>query len=312
MVDRWTMVHLDAATLPYPYPDFSFPHEVSRYETTAPEEVAGRIAGAEIVFTNKVWLTARHIAAAPNLKIIAVPAVGLDHLDREACDARGIQIFNAAGYADEGVAEHALTLMLMLRRRMLQANTAVRDGRWSTSPVFFYADAPFENLAGQTLGIMGVGGIGSALARKAEALGMTVLKAEREGASSPRPGYTPFEEVVRTSDILSLHIPATPTNQGMVDAAFLKKMKSSALLVNTGRGVLVNEADLLTALENGEIAGAALDVLGKEPPAADHPLLGYQGQNLVITPHCAWLGRSSLAKLVGILHDKIERAIADF
>ena len=304
------VVFLDQATLPVALLPFHFAHRLEVYPQTTSAQVAERIAEAHIVLTNKVALEKQHLEAAPHLKIIGVPAVGLDHLDQKTCAARGIQIFNAAGYASEGVAEHALMLMLVLRRRLFEYQRAAQDGTWSASPLFCHFGTPFDDLGAQTLGLIGSGGIGQALARMAQGLGMNVLFAERRSATKIRTGYTDFETVLATADVLSLHAPLNAETAQMINADALARMKETAILINTGRGGLVDEAALVQALEQGRIAAAGLDVLGTEPPPKDHPLLKYRGDNLLLTPHSAWIGNDSLARIVQILHGKIEAAMS--
>ena len=303
------VVFLDQATLPVDLIPFSFEHHLETYAHTRPEQVIPRIAEAEIVLTNKVALRKADLEAADKLKIIAVPAIGLDHLDQETCAARNIQIFNAEGYASEGVAEHALMLMLALRRRLSEYHRAARDGSWSASPLYCHFGSSFDDLGGQILGLVGVGGIAQALARMARGLGMEVLLAERRNAQKIRPGYTAFDQVLERADVLSLHAPLNSETAQMINPDTLALMKSTAIVINTGRGGLIDEAALLSALENGEIAAAGLDVLSTEPPPLDHPLLQYSGDNLLVTPHSAWIGRHSLARIVQILHGKIEAAM---
>lgn len=303
------IVFLDQTTLPTPFLPFSFAHQLQTYAQTSPDQVCARIANADIVLTNKVVLQKHHLDAAPKLKIIGVPAVGLDHIDQKTCATRNIQIFNAAGYASEGVAEHALMLMLALRRKLLEYHQAAQDGTWSKSAQFCHFGRPFDDLNTQTLGIIGGGGIGQALARMAQGIGMNVLFAERQNAPEIRDGYASFDEVLNRADILSLHAPLNEKTHQMINAKTLAMMKPTTILINTGRGGLINETDLLSALNTGAIAAAGLDVLSVEPPPKSHPLLTYSHDNLLITPHSAWLGSNSLARIVQILHGKIEQAV---
>ena len=200
-------------------------------------------------------------------------------------------------------------LMLVLRRKLLEYRQAAQDGTWSASAQFCHFGSRFDDLNTQTLGIIGGGGIGQALARMAQGIGMSVMFAERQNAQKIRDGYTSFDEVLNKADILSLHAPLNDQTHQMINAKTLAMMKPTAILINTGRGGLIDESDLLNALDTGTIAAAGLDVLGVEPPPKDHPLLAYKRDNLLITPHCAWLGNNSLARIVEILHGKIEQAV---
>ena len=304
----WRIVQLDRATLPVALPTFSFAHTLECFDNTHPDQVMARIAKADIVITNKVALGREVIEATPSLRMIGVQAIGLDHLDTDALAARQIDVFNAAGYANDGVAEHALMMMLVLRRRLVEYTQAVHTGQWSRSPLFCHLGSAFDDLHSQTLGLVGYGGIAQSLERMATGLGMTVLRAERPHATTIRAGYTAFAQVLRQAQVVSLHCPLTRETRHLINADTLALMSPQSILINTGRGGLIDEKALLQALKQGHLA-AGLDVLSIEPPPADHPMLQYRGDNLLITPHSAWLGQASLHRLVNLLADKITAAV---
>lgn len=302
------IVFLDRATLPEALPALRTRHTWHDHAHTASEQVVERARNADVLITNKVPLTASMLRELPKLRLVAVCATGMDHVDLAACAERGIAVRNCPDYSALSVAEHAIALMLALRRNLFAYREAVNAGRWSDSPSFYGAWFPFADLHGQTLGIFGAGSIGRRTAELAAAFGMRVLWGERRGASGPRAGYTAFDELLRTSDVISLHCPLTEETRGLIGAEALARMKPDALLVNTGRGGLVDEAALLGALLARRIGGAALDVLAVEPPAADHPLLRQSLPNLIVTPHVAW--RTPLARQR--LGEQLVVAIDDF
>ncbi len=284
-------------------------HEWVEYAKTPQAEVEARLAGATIAIVNKVLVDAGMIARLPALKMIAVAATGTNNVDLDACRARGIVVSNIRGYAVHTVPEHAIALMLALSRNLLAYRESVQAGRWQQSEQFCFFDHPIRDLAGATLAIVGSGTLGAGVARLAEAFGMKVQKAERKGASGCRAGYVPFAEALAAADIVSLHCPLLPETQGLIGEAELRTMKPSALLINTSRGGLVDEAALARALKAGWIAGAGFDVLSKEPPQADNPLLAPELlalPNFLLTPHVAWASRPAMQALADQLIDNIE------
>jgi glycerate dehydrogenase len=286
------IVFLDRATLAAELPPLPVPHAWTDYAASRPQDVPARCRDAHVVVTNKVPLDADSIAQLPELELVAVPATGTDHVDRSACAARGIAVLNCPDYSALSVPEHAIALMLALRRNLFGYWRDVAQG-WPDAPAFYAELHPVADLHGTTLGIVGSGDLGARTAQLAQAFGMRVLRAERRGTAAPRPGRTPFEQVLAQADVLSLHCPLTPETRGLIGERELRAMKETSLLVNTARGGIVDEAALLKALDQGWIAGAALDVLAQEPPPPDHPLLAKRRSNLVVTPHVAW--RTSLA-----------------
>ena len=257
------------------------------YPRTLPDEVLANASGAEVIVTNKVRLPADLLEKLPGLKLIAVAATGVDHVDLGAARRLGIGVCNVRGYAVHTVPEHVFALLFALRRRLIDYDRAVRHGDWSRADAFCLHTWPIRDLAGSTLGIIGGGTLGQGVAHIAQAFGMRVLIAERRGAAA-HAGRASFDEVLRESDALSLHVPLTAETRYLISTAELACMKPTAVLINTARGGVVDETALLEALHEGRIAGAALDVLAHEPPPADHPLLAARLPNLIITPHVAW------------------------
>jgi glycerate dehydrogenase len=275
-----------------------FAHEWIEHAKTAPEDVAARIADADLVITNKARIGAEAMAGAPRLKMIAVAATGYDVIDLPAAKARGIIVSNVRGYAVNTVPEHTFALIFALRRSLMGFRQDVIAGEWQRANQFCFFNHPIRDLAGSTLGIFGRGTLGTSVARIAEALGMTVVYAGRKGADTVGEGYTPFEEVLETADILTLHVPLTPETRDLIGMAEFRKMKRQPLIINTSRGGLVNEADLVQALDEGLIAGAGFDVLTKEPPAADNPLLTIlERPSVIVTPHVAWASDEAMQSL---------------
>ena len=254
-------------------------------------------AGAEVIVSNKVRLPGELLKRLPSLKLVAVAATGVDHIDLAVAARLGIGVCNVADYATHTVPEHVFALVLALRRNLLRYASAARDGRWSAAPAFCLHDWPIDELAGATLGIVGRGTLGAGVARLGQAFGMRVLHAERRGAASVRPGREAFEQVLAAADVLSLHVPLTAETRNLIGRAELARMKPTALLINTARGGVVDEPALHDALRNGRIAGAGLDVLSSEPPSTDHPLLAADLPNLIVTPHVAWASRQAQQRL---------------
>lgn len=284
-------------------------HEWVEYARTPQAEVEARLAGATIAIVNKVQIDAGMISRLPALRMVAVAATGTNNVDLEACRLRGIVVSNIRGYAVHTVPEHAIALMLALSRNLVAYRESVQAGRWQQSEQFCFFDHPIRDLAGATLAIIGSGALGDGVARLAEAFGMRVLKAERKGAANCRAGYTPFVEALAVADVVSLHCPLTPETQGLLGAAELRAMKPSALLINTSRGGLVDEAALAIALKEGWIAGAGFDVLSKEPPSDGNPLLAPELlalPNFLLTPHVAWASRPAMQALADQLIDNID------
>ncbi|MBP5988219.1 MAG: D-2-hydroxyacid dehydrogenase [Azonexus sp.] len=287
----------------------SFAHEWVDYPKTAAAQVVERLAGADIAITNKVPLGAAAIAALPALKMVAISATGTNNVDLEACRARGIVVSNIRGYAEHTVPEHVMALLLALSRNLVAWRETLQAGAWQRAEQFCLFDHPIRDLHGATLGLIGSGTLGNGVARLAEAFGMRVLRAEHKGAAVVRPGYTAFAEVLATADAISLHCPLTPETTGLIGEPELRAMQRSALLINTARGGIVDEAALVRALKEGWIAGAGFDVVTVEPPPVGHPLLDpdlLALPNFLLTPHVAWSSRPAMQTLADQLIANIE------
>ncbi|RWX76888.1 D-2-hydroxyacid dehydrogenase [Neorhizobium lilium] len=288
-----------------------FAHEWFEYGKTPSEDVAARIADADMVITNKVPIRAEALASASRLKMIAVAATGYDVIDLAAGKERGITVSNVRGYAVNTVPEHTFALIFALRRSIVGFRQDVIAGEWQRANQFCFFNHPIRDLAGSTLGIFGRGTLGTSVARIGEALGMTVLFAGRKGAETLEEGYTAFDEVLETADILSLHVPLTPQTRDLIGMPEFRKMKRQPLIINTSRGGLVNEVDLVRALDEGLIAGAGFDVLTKEPPAPDNPLLAILDRpNVIVTPHVAWASDEAMQSLWAQVIGHLESFVA--
>ncbi|MEX2579815.1 MAG: D-2-hydroxyacid dehydrogenase [Verrucomicrobiales bacterium] len=278
--------------------------QVVYHGTTAPEETAARIRDANIVLANKVVVGAAEMDAAENLELVQVVATGVNNIDLDAARERGIAVCNVAGYSTEAVAQHVFACLLALRTNVHRY--AAEPRKWAESPVFTRLDYPVGELAGKTLGIVGLGSIGTAVARIGRAFGMRVVAYAREDSSpSGDVERLPGEAFFAAADVVTLHCPLTPETRHFIDADSLASMKPDAVLVNTGRGDLVKEADLVEALRGGVIAAAAVDVLTPEPPPADHPFLKANLENLFITPHTAWSSREARQRLLDGIAENI-------
>lgn len=280
--------------------------ECTIYERTAPEEVLERAAGAEIVLTNKVVLNAETIAALPELKYIGVLATGYNIVDIAAAKERGIIVTNIPAYSTSSVAQMVFAHILNIAQQVQHYAEEVRKGRWSSNPDFCFWDTPLIELRGKKIGIVGLGHTGYTTARIAIGFGMEV-----HAYTSKSPFQLPpeikkmeLEELFRTCDIISLHCPLTDSTRELVNAKRLKLMKPTAILINTGRGPLINEQDLADALNNGTIFAAGLDVLSQEPPRADNPL--FSAKNCYITPHIAWASTAARERLMQIMLENVK------
>ena len=267
-------------------------------------------SGADIVISNKVPLRRDTLEQLPGLKLVAIAATGYNHVDLDACRELGIAVCNIRNYGDDTVAEHALTLMLALAKNLPAYQRDVAAGIWQQSRQFCHFGAPIRDLRGATLGIIGAGGIGRRLGELAAALGMRVLFAERKGAGEVRPGYAAFAAVLAQADVISLHCPLSEETRDLIAQPELIAMKPGALLINTARGGLVNEADLVAALKYGQLGGAGVDVLSEEPPVNGNPLLKTRLPNLIVTPHISWASRQAMERLAAQLVENIGAFVA--
>jgi len=265
---------------------------------TRPEDVVPRALDADVLITNKTVIDRAAIESLPRLRCICVLATGYNIVDVAAARDRGIPVCNVPEYSTPNVAQAVFALLLELTNRTGHHAEAVREGRWSTSADFCFWDGELVELAGLTLGIVGYGRIGSAVAAVGRALGMQVLGQRRTPptVAGPDVAFVDLETLLRESDVVSLHCPLTPETRDLIDARSIALMKPTAFLINTARGPLVNEGDLAAALESGRLAGAGLDVLCVEPPPATNPLI--TARNCVITPHVAWATRNARRRLI--------------
>ena len=304
------IVVLDRDTLVNRPFEFDFPHTLSSYGTTEAHETLARIRGADIVITNKVVISAQAFAENPQLKLVAVTATGVNNVDVEAAKQNGTTVCNIRAYGNESVAEHAFMMMITLMRNLPAYQRDVAAGLWENSPFFCHLGAPMRDLNGKTLTIFGRGNIGKTLATYAQAFKMNVVFAEHKNAQNVRDGYVSFDEAIRSADVVSLNCPLTPQTANMIGEAELQQMKPGAILINCGRGGLVDEAALVAALKYGQIGGAGFDVLTQEPPRDGNPLLKARLPNLIVTPHIAWASQEAANRLFDILLDNINRFVA--
>ena len=285
----------------------AFDHQLVCHGSTLAAQVAERVADADIVLVNKVRLDASAVAAAPRLKCIAVAATGTDPIDLVACRERGIVVCNIRNYAVHTVPEHTFALIFALRRSLCAYRDAVRAGRWQASNQFCFFDHPIRDLAGATLGVIGDGVLGQAVAAIGRALGMRVLMSAFKGRADMGSLYTPFERVLAESDVITLHCPLRPQTRHMVGAAEFALMRRAPLLVNTARGGLVDESAVGPALASGQISGAAFDVVSVEPPPPDHPFMALLDRpDFILTPHVAWASDEAIQSLADQLVDNVE------
>jgi glycerate dehydrogenase len=293
---------IDFAPLTGAMPEWRF------HEATAPGDVADRIRDAEVVVTNKVVLNAEALMGASRLRLICVAATGANNIDLAAAAQRGVLVCNVRAYATASVTQHVFALILALATRLLEYRAAVRDGRWQKSGQFCLLDFPITELAGKVIGIVGYGELGKSVARLAEAFGMMAMIAARPGTSAQ--GRAPLHELLRDSDIVTLHCPLTAQTRNLIGARELGMMKRDAILINTARGGIVDESALADALKRGVIAGAGIDVLSIEPPGRDSPLLAEEMPRLLVTPHIAWASREARQRLVEEVGENIRCFLA--
>ena len=300
------IVFLDRSTLQATVRRPAFEHTWQEYATTSAAQTVERLKDATIVLTNKAPLRGDVLAQLPKLKMIAVAATGYDVIDMPACRERGIAVANIRNYALHTVPEHAFSLILALRRSLLEYRADVERGRWQEVDQFCFFDHPIRDLHGSTMGIFGEGVLGQGTAAIARAFGMRVLFADHAPPKMPNVEFTPVEQVLAESDVISLHCPLTPDSRNMFGLEQFRKMKRSAILINTARGGLVDEQALVTALKEGLIAGAGFDVLTKEPPKEGNPLLDLRMPNFILTPHVAWASDGAMQFLADQLIDNVE------
>jgi len=290
-------------------PDFD--HEWTEYGKTTPDTVVERLKGATIAITNKVPLREDTLKQLPDLKLIAVAATGTDVIDLAYCNANGIVVSNIRGYAVNTVPEHTFALILALSRAIIGYREDVAKGEWQKSGQFCFFNHRIFDLAGKRLAIMGEGALGQSVANLARAFGMEPVFAAHKGVEGLGPLYTPWDEIIETADVFTLHCPLLPSTRNMISLAEFKRMKDTAIIVNTARGGLIVEEDLVTAIEQNMIAGAAIDVTPVEPPPDDHPFFRLlDNPNFILTPHVAWASHEAIQTLADQVIDNIENFVA--
>ena len=301
---------LDRASLKAKMREFAFPAQYVEYQMTAVGDIVARLSGADIAIINKIPMRAQTLRQLPQLKMIAVAATGYDVVDVAYCQEHAIAVANIRNYAVHTVPEHAFAMILALRRNLLSYRQDVEAGVWNKSEQFCFFTHDIGDLYGATLGIIGEGAIGQGTAAIGRAFGMRVLFADHPPPKMPGVEFTPLDEVLAQSDVISLHCPLTPATRNLIDIAAFRKMKRNALLINTARGGLVDEAALIQALEEGLIAGAGFDVLTVEPPKNGHPLLDVRRPNFILTPHVAWASDGAMQFLADQLVDNVDAWVA--
>lgn len=304
------IVFLERKTIQASFHRPKFAHEWIEYGETLAAQVVDRVRDATIIISNKLSLGEPELSGAPNLKLIAIAATGSDCVDLEYCRRRGVAVCNVRGYAANSVPEHVLMMILALRRNLFAYAQDVRSGLWNQSKQFCLLTHELHDIRNSTLGIVGSGAIGKSMAKLGESVGMRVLISERKNAAELRHGRTSFADTLRQSDVVSLHCPLTDDTRDLIGRAELETMKQSALLINTARGALVDDAALIEALRNGLIGGAGIDVLREEPPRNGSPLLDLERSNLIITPHVAWASNEAVQALADQVIDNIEAFVA--
>lgn len=305
------IVVADAATVVGHGIDLAFLREfgeVIEYDLTAPEELIPRLQGADAVICNKVRITAEVMAACPTLKYVGLFATGYNNIDVAYAADHGVTVCNVPGYSTEAVAQHTIALLLALTDRVHEYNATVAQGDWVRSRTFSCFPIPLAELCGKTIGIVGYGAIGRRVGDMARAFGMKVLVHGRRPIPDRDVEQVPFDELLRRSDVVTMHCPLNADSEGMMDAAAFAAMKEGAIFINTSRGGLVDEQALRAVLDSGHLLGAGVDVLQVEPMAADCPLLG--APNLIVTPHIAWAGVETRRRLMEVVADNLRHYLA--
>lgn len=303
------IVFLDRDTLPTHAFNFNFPHHYSEYGLTQPEEVLARAKDADIILTNKIVFTKEIFAQLPRLKLIVLAATGYNNIDLPAAKEAGVTICNVRAYGNDSVAQHAMMMMLALSRNLPAYMRDVAAGLWERAPFFCHYGAPIHDLNGKTLTIFGRGNIGKTLANYAQVFGMKVIFGEHKHASVVREGYVPFQAAIEQADFISLHCPLNDGTRNMLGEPELNTMKPNAILINVGRGGLVDEQAVLNALKSGQLGGAGFDVLTMEPPREGNPLLETL-PNLIVTPHMAWASSEALENMTNIMEANVHAFVA--
>ncbi|MBD8124116.1 2-hydroxyacid dehydrogenase [Pseudomonas lutea] len=272
------------------------------HASTTPDQVAERLKGAEVAISNKIVIDAATFAACPGLKLVLVTATGVNNIDLDAARKHEVVVSNCQGYGTPSVAQHTLMLLLAMATRLPDYQQAIHQGQWQKSKQFCLLDFPIVELEGKTLGLLGHGELGGAVAKLAEAFGMRVLSGQIPGRPA-RPDRVPLNELLPQVDALTLHCPLNEHTRDMIGAHELSLLKPKAFVINTARGGLINEQALADALRNGHLAGAATDVLTVEPPVNGNPLLSGDIPRLIITPHSAWGSQEARQRIVGQINE---------
>ncbi|WP_455198588.1 D-2-hydroxyacid dehydrogenase [Kaarinaea lacus] len=310
---KYNICFLDRSTLRHDIivrtPEFL--HEWTEYDRTSAEQTSARIQKMDIIITNKVAISEQLIENNPELKMIAVAATGVDHIDLDACRARNITVSNIRDYALHTVPEHVIGVMLALRRQTLQYRQEVIRGRWQKAGSFCFFDEPIHDINGATLGVIGYGALGQATAGLAHALGMQVQYFSPSEKDSSIARRVELDELLTSSDVISLHCPLNPDTHHLLDSKAFTRMKPGTIVINTARGAIVDEQALAEAITSKQIAGAAIDVLPQEPPTQDSPMMKLAGQtNVILTPHIAWASQQAMQTLADQLIDNIEAFVS--
>ena len=284
--------------------------EMQFFGVTADEDLSSRVADAEIVLTNKIAIRADTIAAAIRLKLICLAATGTNNVDLDAASEHGVGVCNITAYCTDSVVQHVFALIFSLNQHLVGYQKLLQDEAWRDSPQFCMLDYEITELKGKTLGIVGFGELGRGIARMAAVLGLNVLVSERPGgeASDADHDRVPFAELLTRADIISIHCPLTANTEELFGAEQFRRMKETALIINTARGAIIDEQALADALRSGEIGGAGIDVLSEEPPISGNPLLERDIPNLIVTPHIAWAAREARQRAV----DEMAANVKDF
>ena len=289
--------------------NFDFPVEYTEYEQLSQQNFYTQVHDQDVIIISDLKVDEQILANNPELKLLALCSTGYDHVNLDLLKSKNIKVSNKRDYADDAVAEHAFILMMNLIKNFGAQLNAVQNGTWSESSVSFYLASPIRELKGKTLAIVGKGEIGTALADKARAFGMNVIFSERKNAKNCREGYVAFDQAIEQADILSLHCALNDETRKMIDQNVLNKMKKDSILINVGRGGLINNHDVVHALENNQIAGFGADVLDQEPPTKDYLLLKTNHPNVMITAHIAWATDEAQERLFSILEDNVNKNI---
>jgi glycerate dehydrogenase len=276
------------------------------YDYTEPGEIEARIAAAEVVIVNKAELSGAAILGAQRLRLVALTGTGTDNIDTRAAAERGVAVANARGYCTTSVVQHVFALMLSLTQQLGRYDALVRSGAWAASRSFALLDYPIRELKDRELGVVGYGTLGRAVADAARCFGMRILVSGRAGQAHPSEGRVPFDEVLERADVLTLHCPLDASTHHLIGRTELARMQRNALLINTARGALIDNAALAEALKAGVIAGAGIDVLPVEPPDPGHPLLAPGIPNLIVTPHIAWSALEARQRALNQVAENIE------